>query len=146
MEDIEYNEYTQEDATNDGIGYAISRFSQKALFNGTVIGKIIIEDNPLRLNKVFIDSITDKNAKEYYQVLNNRNSFYLRKIWFDKTFLYSGKLENFFDYTVNNMPKWSFLWCVPNICGKSFIEQLGGFVPPLHPIPNDKIRLFSLYV
>ena len=144
MEEVEYKDYTQEDATKDGIGYVVSRLSKKVLLNGNVIGKIIIEDNSLRISKAFIDSIKDKDAKTYYQNLNITNSFYLRKIWFDKTFLYSGKLENFFDYTMNNMPTWSLLWCVPNICGKSFIEQLGGFVPPLYPIPNDKIRLFSL--
>lgn len=146
MEEVEYKDYTQEDATKDGIGYVVSCLSKKALLNGIVIGKIIIEDNPLKLSKAFIDSIKDKDAKTYYQELNRSNCFYLRKIWFDKTFLYSGKLEDFFDYTMNNMPKWSLLWCFPNICGESIIKQLGGFVPPLYPIPNDKIRLFSLYI
>lgn len=146
MENFIYLDYTQEDANQDGIGYKFSQLSKKLLFNDIVIGKIIIENNSLKLSKVFIDSIKDNEAKTYYTNLNKTSSFYLRKIWFENRFLNSGKLEDFFDYTMTDMPIDSLLWCIPTICGKRIIEQLGGFVEPLYPIPNEKIRLFSLYV
>lgn len=146
MERIEYSDYSQEDATLDGITYTISSLSKKALFNGTVIGKIIIEDKSLELSSAFIDSTNDNEIKSYYKNLVKTKSYYLRKICFNNKFRFSGKLEDFFDYTMAQMPIDSLLWCVPSVCGEDIIQQLSGFVTPLYPIPNKLIRLFSLYV
>ena len=40
---MEYLDYTQEDASNDGIGYTISHYSKKVVKNNKTIGAIIFQ-------------------------------------------------------------------------------------------------------
>lgn len=45
---MEYLDYTQEDASNDGIGYTISHYSKKVVKNNKTIGAIIFQDIKLQ--------------------------------------------------------------------------------------------------
>ncbi len=140
----DYQQYTQKDAETDGISYTVSVFSTKRCDGDKVIGKIIFEDKPLNIPTT--NGEPQNDAERYYRSLNSANSYYLRKITFSDKDRYSGKLEDFFDHVTKNvLPENHLIWCVPSVCDKDgLIEQLGGFVLPLHPLPNKAIRLFSL--
>lgn len=143
-EKIKYAPYTQEDATVDGIGWSVSRFSIKAMKNSKIIGKIIFEDKPLRISKNYIND-KDENAKNWYNSLNRANSIYLRKIYFNEQERLSGELENMFDYvTLKVLRPDHLIWTIPAICGKDNIKQIGGFLEPMYSLPNKNIRLFAL--
>ena len=91
---MEYSNYTQEEAVNDGIGFAVSKYSTKLVDNGKIIGTIVFEDSPLKIDNVFIEECVAEDAKRYYKNLNNAKSIYLRKLTFNGD-RYSGKLEDF---------------------------------------------------
>ena len=143
---MEYNQYTQEDAAKNGIGFTVSRYSMKLVDYNKMIGAIIFEDEKLKISEDFIKSIEDINARLYYDAAKYWNSIYLRKIIFSEERLYSGELEDLFDHTVNQLPFDHLIWCVPSLCGEKYIQQLGGFVIPRYPLPNTSIRFFALNV
>lgn len=142
---MEYLDYTQEDATNDGIEYTISCYSRKVVVNNKTIGAIIFQDKKLIIDKSIIGNIDDKNAKFYFESINKANSLYLRKIFFSKEYLDSGELENLFDYiTIEIIPQDFLIWCNDTSLIRKYLTQIGGFNPPLHKIPNSNIMLFSM--
>ena len=143
-EEIKYAPYTQEDATVDGIGWTVSRFSIKAMKNSEIIGKIIFEDKPIRISENYIND-KEEDAKNWYNSLNHANSIYLRKIYFNERERLSGELENMFDYViVKVLPTDYLIWTIPVICGKNNIKQIGGFMEPIYSLPNKNIRLYAL--
>jgi len=143
---MEYNQYTQEDAAKNGIGFTVSRYSMKLVDGDEMIGAIIFENERLKLSEDFIKLTGDIEARSYYEALKCSNSIYLRKIIFSEEQQYSGKLEDLFDYTVNQLPLDHLIWCIPSLCGEKYIQQLGGFVNPRYPLPNTSIRFFALNV
>lgn len=142
---MEYLNYTQEDAINDGIGYPTSRYSRKAVVDNNTIGYILFQERKLNVPKCFIDNTEDEDARHYYENLNNANSLLLRKIYFSEEQRYDGVLENLFDYIVNEiLPNDCLIWCNNTYLLRDYIEQIGGFNTPLHVLPNKLIRLFSI--
>ena len=144
---MEYLDYTQEDANNDGIGYTISKFSKKIVDNGETIGAVIFQDNELRIDDAYIQSSDNKEAQLYYKNLNKAKSILLRKITFEEKYRYSGELEDLFDYiTLKIIPTDYVVWCSNVHPLRDYITQIGGFNPPLHKLPNENILLFSIDV
>ena len=143
---MDYINYTQADANNDGIEYAISKYSQKVVdHNDQMIGAIIFQDNDLKVEDSYIFESDNEEAKLFYENLNKANSIQLRKIIFDENHRYSGELENLFDHiTTNIIPTDYVIWCNPILDLKSYLKQIGGFNPPLFDIPNKNILLFSI--
>lgn len=140
---MEYLDYTQEDADNDGIEFIISKFSKKVVDNGKTIGAIIFQDNELRINSAYIQNSDNRESQSYYENLNNAQSVCLRKIIFNDR--YNGELENLFDYITSNIiPTDYVIWCYDAFPLRNYIEQIGGFNPPLYELPNKKILLFSI--
>lgn len=143
---MEYSNYTQEEASIDGIGFVVSKYSTKLVDDGKVIGTIVFEDKPLNINSAFIEECVDEQAKRYYKNLNNAKSIYLRKLTFNGDWK-NGKLEDFFDYvTAMIVPHDFLIWCTLQLSEefKTYIEHIGGFVEPLYDIPNKYIRIFSI--
>lgn len=146
---MDYIKYTQEDADNDGIGYAISCYSTKLVDENKVKGIIVFQDVPLNIDDAIIAQCTDKEAKRYYKNLKMAKSIYLRKLIF-KGDRYSGELEDFFDYVTTRVVPHNFIiWCnlqldINNFV--SYITQIGGFHEPLYHLPNKNIRIFSIDV
>ena len=144
---MEYLDYTQEDANNDGIGYIISKFSKKIIDNGETIGAIIFQDNELKIDSAYIQSSDNKEAQLYYKNLNKAKSILLRKITFKEEYRYSGKLEDLFDYITSEIiPTDYVIWCFNVYPLRDYITQIGGFNPPLHRLLNENILLFSIDV
>ena len=142
---MNYLNYTQEDATNDGIGYKVSQFSTKAVDCDNMIGAFLFEDAPLRFDKYFLQGLIDKEEKNYFENLNHAYSVLLRKVIFRKDYLYTGELENLFDYiTAKIIPTTFIIWCNNVDPVKEYITQLGGFNPPIYQFPNKNIVLFSI--
>ena len=142
---MEYFDYTQEDANNDGIEYIISKFSKKIVDNGETIGAIIFQDNELKIANTDIQSSDNKEVQSYYKNLNKAKSILLRKIIFKEEHRYSGKLEDSFDYITSEIiPTDYVIWCLNVYPLRDYITQIGGFNPPLHKLPNENILLFSI--
>ena len=142
---MEYLDYTQEDASSDGIGYTISHYSKKVVKNNKTIGAIIFQDIKLQIDQSIIDNSDSEDAKLYYKSLNNVRSIYLRKIVFSEDYLESGALENLFDYiTIKVIPQDLLIWCNNTCLLRKFIIQIGGFNPPLYKLPSSNILLYSV--
>ena len=142
---MEYFDYTQADAENDGIGYPISRYSKKVVINNITVGAIIFQDTNLKIEQSIIDNSDSDDSKLYYKSLNSANSIYLRKIIFSEEYLYSGALENLFDYiTLEVIPRDFLIWCNDTSLLRKYIVQIGGFNPPLYELSNSNILLFSI--
>lgn len=142
---MEYLDYTQEDANNDGIGYVISKFSKKIIDNSETIGAVIFQDNELKIDSAYIQSSDNKEVQLYYESLNKAKSILLRKITFKKEYRYSGKLEDSFDHITSEIiPTNYIIWCYDNYPLRDYITQIGGFNSPLHKLPNENILLFSV--
>ena len=77
---MEYFDYTQADAVNDGIGFTVSRYSKKVVVDNTTVGAIIFQDTNLKIEQSIIDNYDSDESKLYYKSLNSANSIYLRKI------------------------------------------------------------------
>lgn len=142
---MEYAKYTKEDAANDGIGYNISSYSTKLLENNEIVGSIVFEDTPLKIDDSIIEKHDSDEAKTYFRNINKNNSVLLRKITFQKD-RYSGQLEDFFDYvTTKVVPANFIIWCTPTIWDlNGFVNQIGGFYPPKHELPNKNILIFPI--
>ena len=96
--------------------------------------------------KEIIEQETDINLANYYKIVNNTKSFYLRKIIFNQDDKYIGMLEDLFDYCVNNLPEWSLIWTQPNVWDiNNYTSQLN-FTKPMYPLPNKNIMFFSIWV
>lgn len=142
---MEYLDYTQEDATKDGIEYTVSMYSKKIVDESRTVGAIIFQDKKLNLIPSFINNSKNEEARCYYESLNNANSLLLRRIYFSKDKRYSGELETLFDYITSEIIPHDFIiWCNDNSPLKDYIKQIGGFNKPLHEIPNKSILLFSI--
>lgn len=142
---MEYLDYTQEDANNDGIRYIISKYSMKVVDNGEIIGSIVFTNDELNISNSYIRSAENEDAKNYYKNLNKANSILLRKITFKEEYRYSGKLEDSFDHITSEIiPTNYVIWCYDNYPLRDYITQIGGFNSPLHKLPNENILLFSV--
>ena len=106
---MEYLDYTQEDAYQNGIEYAISKYSKKAVKDGVVIGTIVFQDEQLHIDNVNIQNTDNDDTKTYYMNLKKANSIRLRKISFLKEYLYSGEVENLFDYITSKVIPTDFI-------------------------------------
>ena len=143
---MEYFDYTQADAENDGIGFTVSRYSKKVVIDNTTVGAIIFQDTNLKIEQSIIDNSDSDETKLYYKFLNSANSIYLRKIIFSEEYLFSGALENLFDYiTLEVIPRDFIIWCNDTSLLRNYIVQIGGFNPPLYELPNSNILLFSIH-
>ena len=143
MEMKEFLSYTSEDCERDGISYSVSEYSQKLCVDGKFVGAIIFEDRQIKINEVIIEQETDINLKNYYKIVNNTKSLYLRKIIFNEDDKYIGMLEDLFDNCVNHLPKWSLIWTQPNVWDvNNYTSQLN-FTKPMYPLPNKNIMFFS---
>lgn len=144
---MEYLDYTQEDAYQNGIEYAISKYSKKAVKDGVVIGTIVFQDEQLHIDNVNIQNTDNDDTKTYYMNLKKANSIRLRKISFLKEYLYSGEVENLFDYITSKVIPTDFIiWCYKVFPLRNYVKQIGGFNPPLYKLPNEKVLLFSVDV
>ena len=142
---MEFKRYSQEDAFKDGIGYTVSEYSTKLIIDNQVIGFVIFEDKRLLVNDEFINSCKNEDANMYYQSINKANSVYLRKISILNDYAQIGAFEQLFNYvTIKVLPRDFLIWCYPIVCGKRYLEQIGGFFEPLYPLPNKNIRIYSM--
>ena len=142
---MEYSRYTQEEAAVDGIGFAVSKYSTKLVDNGRIVGTIVFEDRPLKIDEKFIEECVDEETKRYYNNLNKAKSIYLRKLTFNGDWRDS-KLLDFFDYvTATIVPHDFLIWCTLQLSKKFkvYVEQTRIFHKPLHDIPNKHIRIYS---
>lgn len=144
---MEYLDYTQEDANQDGIEYAISKYSKKILKDGLVIGRIVFQDEQLHIDETYIENANNEEKKTYYLNLKKVNSIRLRKISFLKEYRFSGEIENLFDYIATKIIPTDFvIWCYEVFPLRSYVKQIGGFNSPLYKLPNKKVLLFSVDV
>jgi len=144
---MEYLDYTQADANNDGIEYTISKYSKKAVKDGITIGTIVFQDEQLHIDNVYIQNVDNEDAKRYYLNMNKANSIRLRKISFLKEYQFSGEIENLFDFISSKViPTNYVIWCYKAFPLRNYVKQIGGFNPPLYKLPNEKVLLFSVDV
>ena len=64
---MEYLDYTQEDATKDGIEYTVSMYSKKIVDESRTVGAIIFQDKKLNLIPSFINNSKNEEARCYYE-------------------------------------------------------------------------------
>ena len=120
-----------------------SPYNIKAVLNGKIVGYIIVEErNP---NFQTYGNI-DKGLSERLTILNSKQWFLIRKIYFAKKYLYIGNLETMFDKLIIALPNDCDLWYYTSIDINGFLKQLGGFTElPKDICPNINIRIFSVY-
>lgn len=144
MENVRYSRLFSSELELFGCSFPrLSSFSMKATLNDEIIGWIAIEDTPLRLIQHRND---DVNVVNYKKAINNRATYYLRKITFSEKFRYNGVLEELFAMICKNMPFPSSIWCKPQIWDREgYVKQIGGFMPPPYDVKRN-IVLFSLNI
>lgn len=140
VDDIEYAPLTQEELANKyGASYPhFSRYSMKVSVKGEIVGYIGIEDIPLKLS---LNDEDEDAIKTYKVMINNTNSFYLRKIEINSEHI--DKLKILFEETIYKFPFYSILWSKPSIWDMDgLIDKIGEFQPLAI---NNSIYIFSLH-
>ena len=140
--DIEYAPLTQEELANKyGASYPqFSQYSMKVSVKGEIVGYIGIENNPLKLS---LNEDDEDAIKKYKEMINNINSFYLRKIEINGEHI--DKLKTLFEKTIYNLPYYSILWSRPSIWDiDGLIDKIGEFLPLAYNIDNSTY-IFSLH-
>ena len=140
--DIEYAPLTQEELANKyGASYPqFSQYSMKVSVKGEIVGYIGIEN--ISLNLPFNEDDEDA-IKTYKEMINNINSFYLRKIEINSEHI--DKLKILFEKTIYRLPFYSILWSKPSIWDISgLIDKIGEFQPLAYNIDNSTY-IFSLH-
>ena len=142
VDDIEYTPLTKEELANKyGASYPqFSQYSMKVSVKGEIVGYIGIENIPLKLS---LNEDDEDEIKTYKEMINNINSFYLRKIEIDREHI--DKLKGLFKETINRLPFFSILWSKPSIWDIDGLTQKIDELRPLaHNIDNN-IYIFSLH-
>ncbi len=142
---FEFSIPTIEDLCTLGISEALySPYNVKAVFEGKIVGYIIIEDRPVN---VPMRKKYSKGVKDYVEMINKQKWFLIRKIAFMNQYKETGNLYNMFDYLIKQLPNDCYLWTNVYWDRKTqFIDYIGGFTALSKEIcKNENIRVFSVY-
>lgn len=120
-----------------------SPYNIKALFNGEIVGYIIIEETKPHFRA---NAPLDEALLNHLKLLNNKQWFLIRKIHFAEKYRATGNLENMFDKLVSILPDDCDLWCNVSMDSHKYIEQIGGFTNvPKSISSNTSVRVFNVY-
>lgn len=144
MTNISYTRLTAEELALFGCSFPLlSQYSMKVSVEGEIVGFVALEDKPLILRESKDDP---KQVQDYKRAINNRKTYYLRKIMFSPKLRYIGLLEDLFLKVNKQLPHNYSIWCRPTIWDiNGYITQIVGSLPPPYDVRRN-IVMFSLNV